>query len=51
MSHPTDAVIYFANLHKSYGDLQVLRGISGQIFRGEVVAIIGSSGCGKSTLL
>lgn len=47
----TDAAIYFANLQKSYGDLSVLRGINGQIQRGEVVAIIGSSGCGKSTLL
>ncbi|MEO1509956.1 MAG: ATP-binding cassette domain-containing protein, partial [Cyanobacteria bacterium J06633_23] len=45
------AAIYFANLQKSYGDLSVLRGINGQIHRGEVVAIIGSSGCGKSTLL
>ncbi|MEO0395848.1 MAG: amino acid ABC transporter ATP-binding protein [Cyanobacteria bacterium P01_A01_bin.137] len=45
------AAIYFANLQKSYGDLSVLRGINGQIQRGEVVAIIGSSGCGKSTLL
>ena len=47
----TDAAIYFANLQKNYGDLSVLRGIDGQIQRGEVVAIIGSSGCGKSTLL
>ncbi len=47
----TEAAIYFANLQKSYGDLSVLRGINGQIQRGEVVAIIGSSGCGKSTLL
>lgn len=43
--------IYFANLQKSFGDLNVLRGINGQIQRGEVVSIIGSSGCGKSTLL
>ena len=47
----TEAAIYFANLQKSYGDLSVLKGINGQIERGEVVAIIGSSGCGKSTLL
>jgi arginine/lysine/histidine/glutamine transport system ATP-binding protein len=36
---------------KVFGDLKVLRGIDGQIYRGEVVSIIGSSGCGKSTLL
>ena len=39
------------NLHFSYGDLQVLRGLSLQIPRGEVVAILGGSGSGKSTLL
>lgn len=43
--------ILFRNLQKHYGPLQVLKGIDGQIQRGEVVAIIGSSGCGKSTLL
>ena len=43
--------ITFDQLHKSYGPVSVLRGISGSIHNGEVVAIIGSSGCGKSTLL
>ncbi|MBE9078311.1 amino acid ABC transporter ATP-binding protein [Romeria aff. gracilis LEGE 07310] len=43
--------ILCANLQKRFGELKVLRGINGQIHRGEVVAIIGSSGCGKSTLL
>ncbi|PSN18041.1 polar amino acid ABC transporter ATP-binding protein [filamentous cyanobacterium CCP5] len=44
-------VILMGNLQKRYGNLEVLRGIDGQIQRGEVVSIIGSSGCGKSTLL
>ena len=39
------------NLHFSYGDLQVLRGLSLSIPRGQVVAILGGSGSGKSTLL
>ena len=38
-------------LHFSYGDLQVLRGLSLNIPRGQVVAILGGSGSGKSTLL
>lgn len=47
----SNPVIVCANLQKSFGDLEVLRGIDCQIQRGEVVSIIGSSGCGKSTLL
>jgi len=43
--------IAFENIQKNFGSLQVLRGISGTINQGEVVAIIGASGCGKSTLL
>ncbi|BAU65187.1 amino-acid ABC-transporter ATP-binding protein [Stanieria sp. NIES-3757] len=43
--------IAFENLHKSYGDLEVLKGVSGCLYRGDVVSIIGPSGCGKSTLL
>lgn len=39
------------NLHKHYGSLHVLKGISLQINRAEVVAIVGASGAGKTTLL
>jgi arginine/lysine/histidine/glutamine transport system ATP-binding protein len=43
--------IVATNLQKKFGTLSVLQGIDCQIYRGEVVSIIGSSGCGKSTLL
>jgi arginine/lysine/histidine transport system ATP-binding protein len=44
-------VINVENLHKSYGSLQVLKGINTQVEKGEVVTIIGPSGSGKSTFL
>ena len=39
------------NLHKRFGELEVLRGINLSLNKGEVLSIIGSSGGGKTTLL
>ena len=47
----TNSVITFNSLRKSYGALEVLKGVSGSLKRGDVVSVIGPSGCGKSTLL
>jgi len=48
---PTGHAIEVKGLHKSFGDLEVLRGIDFRIEIGEVVCVIGPSGSGKSTLL
>lgn len=44
-------MIKIKNLHKSFGKLEVLKGITKEISKGEVVAVIGPSGSGKSTFL
>ncbi len=46
-----DDEIQIYGLHKSFGDLEVLKGIDLTVHRGEVVCVIGPSGSGKSTLL
>lgn len=44
-------MIDIVNIHKSYGNLHVLKGINLHINKGEVVSIVGRSGAGKTTLL
>ena len=46
-----DIQLSIKDLHKSFGELQILRGIDLDVKKGEVVVLLGPSGCGKSTLL
>ena len=46
-----DVIVRIKDLHKSYGDLEVLRGIDIDVHRGEVLVVLGPSGSGKSTML
>ena len=47
----SDVMIEMIDVHKQFGDLEVIKGIDLTIQTGEVVSVIGSSGSGKSTLL
>ncbi|MDR2493434.1 MAG: amino acid ABC transporter ATP-binding protein [Coriobacteriales bacterium] len=51
MTESNGVVIRIEDLHKSFGALDVLRGVDLNVARGEVVVILGPSGSGKSTLL
>ena len=46
-----ETIIKVENLHKSFGKIEVLKGINTEIKKGEVVVVIGASGSGKSTFL
>ena len=51
MTNENNVLIETVDLQKSFGDLQVLKGISEKIYKGEVISVIGPSGGGKSTFL
>jgi polar amino acid transport system ATP-binding protein len=46
-----DPIIRIDNVHKAFGQVEALRGVSLEVARGEVVVVIGPSGSGKSTML
>ena len=46
-----DPIVSIKDVHKSFGALEVLKGVSLDVMKGEVICIIGPSGSGKSTLI
>ena len=51
MNQNNNVLIKIDNIHKKYDDKEILKGISLDIYKGEVLVLLGPSGCGKSTLL
>ena len=48
---PDQPLVSIRDVHKSFGDLEVLKGVSLDVMKGEVICVIGPSGSGKSTLI
>lgn len=48
---PADPMVSLKDVHKSFGELKVLNGVSLDVMKGDVICIIGPSGSGKSTLI
>jgi polar amino acid transport system ATP-binding protein len=48
---PSQPLVSIKDVHKSFGQLEVLKGVSFDVMKGEVICIIGPSGSGKSTLI
>jgi simple sugar transport system ATP-binding protein len=51
MSGSRQPIVEFRDVHKNYGHVTVLRGVSCTMFQGEVTALVGDNGAGKSTLI
>ena len=50
-AQPTAIILRLENINKSFGSVHVLRGVSLELVRGEVHAIVGENGAGKSTMM